>query len=65
MSGCSILTQGYVDSKPQIEKLEVQKSTKKDVIDLLGEPAIYSINLNCIYRSIRTAMPEFNRTLLQ
>lgn len=46
MSGCSILTQGYIDSKPQIEKLEVQKSTKKDVIDLLGEPAIYSINLN-------------------
>ncbi|MBY0540672.1 MAG: hypothetical protein K2P52_04575 [Campylobacterales bacterium] len=46
MSGCSILTQGYVDSKPQIEKLEVQKSTKKDLIDLLGEPAILSLNLN-------------------
>ncbi len=25
----------------------------------------YNMKYHCIYRSIRTAMPEFNRTLLQ
>ena len=26
---------------------------------------LYQTYIDCIYRSIRTAMPEFNRTLLQ
>lgn len=43
--GCSVINTGYISSEPDINKLVLFKSTIKDVTDILGEPAIYSLNM--------------------
>lgn len=43
--GCSVINTGYISSEPDINKLVPFKSTIKDVTNILGEPAIYSLNM--------------------
>jgi len=42
-SGCSLLNPGYLNSKPDIEKMTPYKTTLSDVDDALGTPAISQI----------------------
>jgi hypothetical protein len=42
-SGCSLLNPGYLNSKPEIEKMIPYKTTLSDVEDTLGTPAISQI----------------------
>ena len=45
INGCSLLNTGYISSEPDMNKLVPFKSNIKDVTDILGEPAIYSLNM--------------------
>lgn len=58
VSGCSFLTPGYIDVKPDLQELEEQKSSYSDVKDILGEPAYATFNFR------ETSMVYYYKTSL-
>ncbi|MGE4542958.1 MAG: tetratricopeptide repeat protein [Pedobacter sp.] len=44
LSGCSLVNPGYISSKPNTETLTPNKSTRSDVVSILGDPAISHMN---------------------
>ena len=46
VNGCATLNPGYSESKPDLSKIKENKTTYKDIKNILGDPAISQMSRN-------------------